>query len=114
MNKHSPGPWRKNSTGVIVDAGGVVVAKTLTFPHPKYWEGNKDLITAADELLESVIKYQGIVKDAQDMLAKYIIPDNEVDPQDLINDLLGLFDGAHEREVTRKANAAIDKSKGIG
>ena len=70
-----------------------------------------NLIAAAPDLLEGGNDQTAILRMAQKILTRYLMPDG-IDAPQAITELLGLLDGPVQRSAQAKWDAAIKKAKG--
>lgn len=111
--KRTPGPWKAEP--------GYVGAKHRVFvTHPTQdgflpWsDADAEFIVCAcnahEDLVEAVQETNRLIRKAQDILCDYLIPDGDADTA--ISALLELLDGPEQREIQKKAQAAVAKAKG--
>jgi hypothetical protein len=96
-SKHSPAPWRNDGAQTIVDANNANVALALQprAMSDETYEFNRNLIAAAPELLEALIKVSELAKQLSHDCCE-----------------LGLKKIALEDETIRRAWEVISKAKG--
>lgn len=69
---------------------------------------NEDAIELPDKkLAESLRDTLGLIRKAQERLCAHLHPDSSGDDRECLNDLLAMFDGPEQREIEKKANAAL-------
>ena len=54
-------------------------------------------------------KLRKVITDAQDILARYIVPDSGISEHECVNQLLGLLDGPQTREALSAVSASTPK-----
>jgi len=69
------------------------------------------LIAAAPELKDGGSAQTAIIRKAQAILTRYLVPDG-ISAERAVNDLLGLLDGPEQRVAQSAWDAAISKAEG--
>lgn len=116
---HTEGPWRVGHNHSIVSDvpieggptggneahyyGGFLVAETVA---PR----NRRIIAAAPLLLRSLFQSDALIREAQSILARYIVPDSGISDSDVVSQLLGLLDGPLQRSVQQQTLEAMQKA----
>ena len=121
--KHTPGPWQvmdfgRNDVRIAAPSDpvepGCYVAQMFDWAHNFRDEqnANANLISAAPELLDAGSAQTAIIRSAQEILTRYLVPDG-IDSARAISELFGLLDGPSQRAAQAKWDAAITKAEGV-
>ena len=122
---HTPGPWTVSCMRLtiapalgrdtrLLEVGPSEERLALVYFDMKTGLGLADarLIAAAPDLLEGGTEQTAILRAAQEILTRYLVPDG-IDAPQAITELLGLLDGPTQRSAQTKWDAAVKKAKGV-
>jgi hypothetical protein len=112
--KHTPGPWWTDDPVEpdYIFANDGMVAEMRGYGHNAPREANARLISAAPEMYEGGDELNALVVKAQEFLARAIVPDSGIIDVEVVNEMLGIFDGPQQRQAQAKWAAAVAKVEG--
>jgi len=113
--QHSPAPWALADSIVaynhIIDANGKVIAKIEGTDNPQEWLANARHISSALDTHHALLRSNELIIAAQKAICLYLQPTGP-DWQDLVEELIELFDGPAQREIQSAVTAALKKARG--